>query len=476
LREEVVNYGFLDHLELGELLALPFFLFIVFSLAYAAQRRNVLKNPSYNYFARGIMAKLVGATVFCFVYVYYYHGGDTFSYFESSRSFVNLLEQNPSQFFQVFLGDNTPENYSCFDNFTGLPHGNIFFEHRGFFMTKFLTPFILLGFKSYLLSTLLLAVASFSGIWRMYQVLYKYYPALYKPLVIGFVFLPTAVFWGSGMLKDTVTFSGFCWFVSSMEKCFISREKRFKNLILAILFGYIVLIVKPYIIMASIPGVFVWLLHARVKKIRNDLIRVLAIPLIYVISIAGGAGIMSLLGDKLDKFSLDKVLDTANVASKDLKREEYQGHSFDLGDYDVSVQGVIKKFPEATIAGLFRPFIWESKNFVMLLSGVENLALLYLSLFPLFRVGPRKVLRFFFDQPLMLFIFSYSILFAFSIGISTSNFGALIRFKIAFAPFFASMLLVLYNDKQAGVRKANASSMRWDRDGKLLKASVPSMR
>jgi hypothetical protein len=448
LGEEVINYGYLDHLELGELLGLPFFLFIVFSIAYARQRRNILKNRSYIYFARGILAKLIGSAIFCFIYVYYYKGGDTFSYFESARSYVNLLQRHPLTFLDVYFSGGTPENYAYFDNYTGLPHGNLFYEARGLVMVKFLTPFVLLGFKSYLMSTLLLSVASYVGIWRMYQIFYKYYPALYKPLAIGFVFLTTGILWGSGMLKDTVTFSGFCWFVSSLEKSFIAKEKRFSNILLALLFGYLVLIIKPYIIMASTPGIIVWLLHARVRKIKSRFYRIAAIPFIYAVSIAIGLGIMSILGDKLDKFSLDKVLDTASVASKDLKREEYQGHSFDIGNFDASVSGVLTKFPEATIAGLFRPFVWESKSFVMALSGIENLILLYLSLYPLVRIGIKKTLTILFNEPLLLFVFSYSILFAFSIGISTSNFGALIRFKIAFAPFFASMLLVFYNHKK----------------------------
>jgi hypothetical protein len=429
----------------------------VFSIAYASQRRNILTNPSYSFFARGVLAKLVGATVFCFVYVYYYHGGDTFAYFESARSFCNLLVKHPGDFLDVYLGSNTSENFSLFDNYTGSPHGNIFFENRGFFMTKIIVPFVFAGFQSYLISTLLLSVASFAGIWRMYQVFCKYYPSLYKPLVFGFVFLPTAIFWGSGILKDTVTLSCFCWFVSSVDKCIIAKEKRFRNLILAIISGYIVLMIKPYIIMACIPGLLAWLFHARIKKIKSKLLRRAALPFIYAISIAGGIGILSMLGDKLDKFSLDKVLDTASVASRDLKREEYQGHSFDIGDYDGSLSGITAKIPQATIAGLFRPFVWESQNFVMLLSGLENLTLLYLFIYPFVRLGVIKTFSILFEEPLLLFIFSYSLLFAFSIGISTSNFGSLIRFKIAFSPFFASMLLVLYNYKKLEFSRKKAA-------------------
>ncbi|HEV7232039.1 MAG TPA: hypothetical protein VGO45_11955 [Bacteroidia bacterium] len=448
MEEEIVNKGYLDNLGLVELMVLPFYIFIVFTIAYAHQRKNIGFNPSYTYFARGVLAKLVGGTVFCLIYVYYYKGGDTFSYFESARSFCLLLKNHPYSFWDAFTGSNSMDNYFLFDNTTGYPLGNIYFENRGFFMIHMVVPFVLLGFNSYLISSLLLSVASFVGIWRMYQVLVRYYPSLYRPLALGFIFLPTAIFWGSGILKDTFTLSGFCWFVSSIEMVFISKKKIFRNAIIAFVSGCIVLFIKPYIIMACIPGLIVWLFHERVRKIKNNLWRNLSLPFIFMMSLAIGASIMSFLGDKLDKFALTKVLDTASVAQRDLKDESYHGNSFDIGNYDASLAGITSKFPVATIAGLFRPFVWEAKNFVMVLSGLENLILLYLFLYPIYKIGPRKIMRILFNQPLLLFLFTYSILFAFSIGISTSNFGALIRFKIAFAPFMVAMLLVLYNNKK----------------------------
>jgi hypothetical protein len=39
----------------------------------------------------------------------------------------------------------------------------------------------------------------------------------------------------------------------------------------------------------------------------------------------------------------------------------------------------------------------------------------------------------------------FSITFAFSVGLTTSNFGALVRYKIPSIPFFLSSLIILYN-------------------------------
>ncbi len=459
MEDEVVNRGYLESLGSVELMAFPFYLFIIFYLSYAYQMKRIGNNPSYTYFSKGLMVKLMGALFFCLCYIYYYQGGDTIAYFESSRSFVNLLQLRPNSFLTVYFGSNSVENYSQFDMFTGLPFKYMYFEGRTMFVIKIIFPFVLLGFKSYLISTILLSATSFLGIWRMYQVFVRYYPEYYKQIAIGFLFLPTAIFWGSGILKDTITLTAFCWFVSSFEKGIISREKIVVNVLIALLAGYIILLIKPYILMACVPGMFAWMFHQRVAKIRNKFLKVSAMPIIYALSIVLGIGIMALLGDRLDKFSLNKVLFSAKESQMDLKNDAYEGHGFDIGSYDASVQGVMGKAPIAIVSGLFRPFIWEAKNFVMLLSALENLAFLYLFIYPFVKIGFKKTVLILFDNPLLFFLFSYSVFFAFSIGISTSNFGALVRFKIAFAPFLATLLLILYGLKsKKKVKKINQSA------------------
>jgi hypothetical protein len=80
----------------------------------------------------------------------------------------------------------------------------------------------------------------------------------------------------------------------------------------------------------------------------------------------------------------------------------------------------------------------------MLLAAIENTILLLLTLFLLVRVGFRKVYTLIQNQPLLVFSLVFSIFFAFAVGLSTSNFGALVRYKIPAMPFYASAILILY--------------------------------
>jgi hypothetical protein len=196
--------------------------------------------------------------------------------------------------------------------------------------------------------------------------------------------------------------------------------------------------------MPAIPGLIIWVSYSRIHKIKNNFLRYSSIPFIITLSLVGGIFILSNLGDQLGKFSLDNIFETAVVTQDDLKRDAYGGNSYDIGKIDPSISGFIEKAPAAIMAGLYRPYFWEANNIVMLITGTENFALIILTLILIIRLKIFGIFRLLFDNPILLFLFLYSIIFAFSLGISTSNFGALIRFKIAFLPFFASTLLIMY--------------------------------
>ena len=143
---------------------------------------------------------------------------------------------------------------------------------------------------------------------------------------------------------------------------------------------------------------------------------------------------------------LQEALDIANKAvltKNDLTRDAYGQNSFDIGEIDGSVTGIITKFPQAVMAGLFRPYLWDVSNFVMLISALENTALLFFVIKIIFQLGPMRFLGKIFNDPLLIFSFVFVLFFTFALGLTTANFGALVRYKIPAIPFFISMLMVI---------------------------------
>ncbi|MBE9469429.1 MAG: hypothetical protein IMY72_14075 [Bacteroidetes bacterium] len=182
------------------------------------------------------------------------------------------------------------------------------------------------------------------------------------------------------------------------------------------------------------------------------------LPIFVIIIWGGGSYLIFQIGSTIggDYSSVDKLLQKAQITQDDLKREYYHGSSFDIGSFEPTLIGVIKKSPEAIVAGLYRPFIWESRYPVMVLSGIENLLLLILTLYVIFRSGFIFTFKSISKDTVILFCVIFSITFAFSVGLSTSNFGALVRYKIPAIPFFlAGLFIINYRYKKERTKKLN---------------------
>jgi hypothetical protein len=87
--------------------------------------------------------------------------------------------------------------------------------------------------------------------------------------------------------------------------------------------------------------------------------------------------------------------------------------------------------------------IIESNNIVMFLSGLENLVILLFSLKVLYMVRVFSLFKYVFRNHLLTFSFVFSLLFAYSVGLTTSNFGSLVRYKIPCIPFFIASLYLI---------------------------------
>jgi hypothetical protein len=427
----------------------PVYIIVLIIFANYVRLRNEHRSPEYKYFTCGLYAKIFGGISVCFIYTYYYNGGDTINYFTSTEAFANLLEKNPADFWRVLTERPTPENYNLFDTSTGFPL--YWWDPRSTMVAKLLVPVYYLGLKSYLGSTIVLAAICYSGIWKMYQLFCEVFPKIKSQLAITILFIPSVVFWGSGMLKDTITISAVGWYTYCFYYCLIRFRYTPKNIAGILLSSYLLIAIKPYIFFALLPGSIIWLSNVWISAIRSSFLRLVAAPVLIVAGLGGGFYILLNMSDSLGVYSVDTVMQRAVDVQSDLKKDYYGGNTFDIGEFDSSVGSMLGVSHKAIEATLFRPYIWEAKNVVMVLSGIENILILLFTLFLLMRM---RVVGFFFyiwKDPMLLFAVTFSLFFAFSVGISTPNFGSLVRLKIPCIPFFISSLTVLnfyYRDKK----------------------------
>lgn len=422
-------------------LALAILLLII---AMFYRSRMMRTNPAYKYYLHGFAAKIIGTFSFCSIYLFYYHGGDTIAYFESSMAMVNLFYQSPEKYLEVMFSPPSAEMRSLFSDKTGYPYAYLFYDSHTFIVIKLTSILSIITSKSYYLSSLILSCISFYGIWKLFLTFRRYAPAIDKQLALAILYFPSPLFWGGGVSKDTYTYMGTALFIYCAHNVFITKERKATTVILLLVSSWLILSIKPYIFMVLFPGGLLWIFYDKLVNIRSRFVAFVLFPLV-ILAVSGVSYfVLSNLSSGMDKFAIDKALETAAITNNDLKQDYYGGSSFDIGNFDGTVGDAVRLFLPAANAGLFRPYFFEGRNPVVIIAGLENAFLLLFTIYIIYKAKLKDLLQIITRNPILLFCIIYSILFAFMIGLTTSNFGALVRFKIPLIPFYVSALYFIY--------------------------------
>jgi hypothetical protein len=422
---------------------------LVWANIYANRRKE--QDISFRYFVRGLAVRLGAVVVFCILYLTVYEG-DTLDYFNSAVSMNHVLFDNPGHYFSLMFGGNKPEYYYFFSSATCFPEYHIWKDPQTFFVVRLISPVCLLGMNSFLLSNIIFAFISYIGPWKLFRLLCSMYPHLIKLLAFSVLMFPSVLFWGTGLLKDTITLCAALWLTYCIFTIFFQKSKIRTNIIMAIVMSYAILQIKPYIFISIVPGLLIWLFIKRVRQINNSIMRAILIPFAFIFVFGGVVLMFSTLGEMLGVYgNVDTMVNKINVTQSDLKRaEQYGSNYYDLGEVDASATGILLKSPMAVIAGLFRPFLWEARNPFVLLSALENLFLLGMVIFTLIRIGIKVYFTALFNDPFLTFSFLFSVIFSLGIGMAAANFGALVRYKIPLLPFFVSGMFIMLDFYRKG--------------------------
>ena len=91
----------------------------------------------------------------------------------------------------------------------------------------FTVPLYFLGAKSFLITSFLTACFSYIGIWKLYRLFNTLYNGNSRIFAYLILFLPTLIFWGGGIMKDSYVLGATCWITSNFYHIFIIRKKLF---------------------------------------------------------------------------------------------------------------------------------------------------------------------------------------------------------------------------------------------------------
>jgi hypothetical protein len=304
----------------------------------------------------------------------------------------------------------------------------------------------LITFSSYCGSAVLFAVISFVGAWMFFLTFYKLYPGFHRWVAICILFLPTVVFWGSGIFKDTLTLSALGIATFAFHRFFIEKNLRLSYLVLMFISFWIIFSIKKYILLSFLPAILLWWFYNQSSRIPSVMLRVILTPMAAIFALFLAYVAISKVSEDDPRYNISMLAETAKVTAYDIRygwgARLGEGGVYTLGELDGSWQSMLALAPQSINVTLFRPYFWEIKNPLMFFSAIEGFSLLIITIVILFKVGFSvfKYLR----NPVILFCLIFSLIFAFGVGVSTFNFGTLSRYKIPLLPFYTLGIGLLY--------------------------------
>lgn len=426
-------------MELKDLFLTPIYLAIFYGIAFS-MRKKYTNALTKKYFIPALSLKFLGAIMLGVIYQFYYGGGDTFNYYTHTKIIYEAFTTSPTAGLKLIFGST-----DGFDSDTARYVGQLYWYRASteYFVVRIASFFGLLCFNTYTVIGLMFAALSFSGVWAMYLTFLRISPLAYKKLAIAVFFLPSVFFWGSGLMKDSVCIGALGWtFYGFYHATIVKRNVLFAAL-LGILGAYVLISVKVYILLSFLPPALLWVFNENNRRIKSAAARMLLKPFFLLLGLgAGYLGATRLTeGDK--KYDIDKIGERTKINSEYLTSQVANGSAYNIGAFDGSLGAMVKVAPQAIIVSIFRPFLFEARNPVMLLSALEATLFLYLTITLFYRTGVVKSFQLIASQPILTFCFIFSVVLAIGVGTNSGNFGTLVRYKIPLMPFYLSALYIM---------------------------------
>ena len=388
-----------------------------------------------------INLKIMGAIFITLLFNLYYPGGDTTAYFNDARLLNKVLFINPSLAFEMFFSSGSPSQWSStlVEGFDGFRFAN---DPTTWLVCKITAIIELFAFRSMLGTAMVFGFISARLIWKFYKTMLLIYPDNIKNLALAILFIPNVLLWGSGIFKDTISLCLTMYVFVCLYNIFDLKKNILKNTVYLIVCVYIVFAIKSYIIVSFLGCLSLWL--ASHFKIKSGLLRVVLRPfLIVLFCILAYIGFDQFTAS-FEKYKIDQVLETTRVTGEYLKYvgEKSDGSTYDIGTLEPSVPGLIKLAPAAINVTLFRPYIWEGRKIIIFFSALESTFILLFTLYVIFKVGPFRMIKIILKEKLLFSFLLFTLLFSIFVGLSSFNFGSLVRYKIPCIPLYLIVLSV----------------------------------
>lgn len=386
--------------------------------------------------------KILAGFALTVIYTQYYtnrNEADTFRYFDDSYHLHKAASENPQAYFKMLLGSDDGEDLMPYldgmNNWFPAERTTFYNDNRTVIRINALLRWV--SFGSYYFHVLVFSFLAFYGLTFIYKAFHRYFSG--KKFLLGIIlfFMPSLVFWSSGILKEGPLLFVFGITLNILNKIFTTRSYWVHYILLAFCTLFLFHL-KFYVGLLLIPATtgYLWILYPKGPH-----------PVVKSILNFSGYFLIAVLFDLLNKnWSLFTVLKW--------KRSDFLGLAgvmnakslIGTGNLEDNWFSFLVHVPLGFFNTLTRPFLWEVYSFVLLPNAIENVIILIFIALSIFW-GRKKHF-----QKIGYFFIMYAFGLMTIIGMVTPIMGSLVRYKIPAIPFLL-MFFLLFLDKDKVLNK-----------------------
>ncbi len=364
-------------------------------------------------FTTALVLRILAGIATGLIFYKLYPGGDSFGFFNTA---LVALEEN--SYWSIISGNFETERYSN--------------QPRVIFFIQILSGVVHLSGDSYWISIFYFSLISFvASIYFVVQ-FNRIFPTYKKLTYICFLYLPSVLFWSSGILKDTISYSAFIIAIVLALKFYKEDKFKFWEIALGAVSLLVLFKIKHYLLIIYLMFAGIVISIYFFKKLNGALRWSLSISTVIVFLV-----LTQFVHPYLTVSRIPQTIFDNNQTITSRTRIENQ---LDILVTEPSWKSVLHEVPKSAYTGLFRPTIFDKTPIVGIGHKIENFILVSLGFFTLLILIKRKPEI---NWELILpAVFCIGVL-ATLMAMTTPNLGTLVRYRNAYLPFLFLLLGLL---------------------------------
>jgi len=352
--------------------------------------------------------KVALGCVYGYIYGHYYGGDDTWMYHKYGLDAWQELLHHPAHYFYV-LGPSESFAWAGSGFWDGMQVYRQSLENEG--IIKPLSIANIFSQGNYYINVVFFNFILFWGHYWLFSLFVKEFPQKRKPLLLLIFFFPPLVFWLSGIRADGLILFFLALLLLHFRRWLYNNKKW--SVLVCMLAGLGMLIFRSQVLLIILPCLTAW--YISVKFNRKPLTIFLWVFGIGALSFFASAWL-----------SPHKNLPTMIVQ----RQQEFmalKGTRFPLDSLQPSVTGFARVLPQAVSHTFIRPYVWEAKGLLQIMTAVEILVCWLLVLLAIIKKDKywKKEL----GNPLLVLCLFFGITLYIFIGYTIPFPGAIVRYK-----------------------------------------------